>query len=126
MLVDGDGVIYESAMINEYLDEKFPEVPLMPRNQLDRAKVRIWVDFFNTRVHPTGSDLQKDRDPEKARARMAQHLRTIDEALAGKEYLVGDQYLAGGYNVHPLLHPARALQGQRSTTIPTSSVGRRI
>ena len=56
VLVDNDGVIYESAIINEYLDEKFADIPLMPRNQLDRAKVRIWVDFFNTRVHPTGSD----------------------------------------------------------------------
>jgi len=92
VLVDGEGVIYESAVINEYLDEKFTDVPLMPRNQLDRAKVRIWVDFFNTRVHPTGSDLQKDRDPEKARVRMAEHLRTIDGALAGNDYLVGNQF----------------------------------
>ena len=92
VLVDGDGVIYESAVINEYLDEKFNDVPLMPKSQLHRAKVRIWVDFLNTRVHPTGSDLQKDRDPEKARARMAQHLRTIDDALVGKDYLVGNQF----------------------------------
>jgi len=91
VLVDGDGVIYESAVINEYLDEKFADVPLMPHNQLDRAKVRIWVDFFNTRLHPTGSDLQKDREPEKARVRMAQHLRTIDDALIGNDYLVGNQ-----------------------------------
>ena len=92
VLVDGDGVIYESAVINEYLDEKFSDVPLMPKSQLGRAKVRIWVDFFNTRVHPTGSDLQKDRDPEKASARMAQHLRTIDDALAGHDYLVGNRF----------------------------------
>ena len=92
VLVDDDGVIYESAIINEYLDEKFVDPPLMPRSQLERAKVRIWVDFFNTRVHPTGSDLQKDRDPEKARARMAQHLRTIEDALVGTDYLVGNQY----------------------------------
>ena len=92
VLVDGDGVIYESAVINEYLDEKCTEVPLLPRNQLDRAKVRIWVDFFNTRLHPTGSDLQKDRDPEKARVRMVQHLRTIDDALTGNDYLVGNQF----------------------------------
>ena len=92
VLVDGDGVIYESAVINEYLDEKFADTPLMPRSQLDRAKVRIWVDFFNTRVHPTGSDLQKKRDPEKAQVRMDQHLRTLDDALAGKDYLVGNQF----------------------------------
>ncbi len=92
VLVDGDGVIYESAVINEYLDEKFNDQPLMPRGQLERAKVRIWVDFFNTRVHPTGSDLQKDRDPEKARVHMDEHLRTIDDALVGKDYLVGNRY----------------------------------
>lgn len=92
VLVDDDGVIYESAIINEYLDEKFADIPLMPRHQLDRAKVRIWVDFFNTRVHPTGSDLQKDRDPEKARARIAQHLRTLDDALTGNDFLVGNQF----------------------------------
>ncbi len=92
VLVDGDGVIYESAVIDEYLDEKFADTPLMPRNQLDRAKVRIWVDFFNTRVHPTGSDLQKKRDPEKAQVRMDQHLRTLDDALSGKDYLVGNQF----------------------------------
>ena len=30
VLVDGGGVVYESAIIDEYLEEKFPEVPLMP------------------------------------------------------------------------------------------------
>ena len=92
MLVDGEGVIYESAVIDEYLDEKFADVPLMPHNQLDRAKVRIWVDFINTRIHPTGSDLQKKRDPEKAQVRMDEHLRSLDAALAGKDYLVGNQF----------------------------------
>lgn len=92
VLVDGDGIIYESAVINEYLDEKFTDHPLMPRNQLDRAKVRIWVDFFNTRVHPTASNLQKNREPEKARVKMAEHLGTLDDALAGRDYLVSNQF----------------------------------
>src|SRR4029453_6725369 len=51
VLVDGAGVIFESAIINEYLDEKFSEVPLLPRNALQRAKARIWIDFLNSRVH---------------------------------------------------------------------------
>jgi glutathione S-transferase len=94
VLVDGDGVIYESAVINEYLDEKFPEISLMPKDHLARSKVRIWVDFFNTRVHPAGSDLQKDRDPEKARVKMDQHLHTLDDALIGQDFLVGQFSLA--------------------------------
>ena len=34
VLVDGDGVIYESAIINEYLDEKFSQVPLHAQRSL--------------------------------------------------------------------------------------------
>lgn len=94
VLVDGDGVVYESAVINEYLEEKFPEIRLMPKDYLARSKVRIWVDFFNTRVHPAGSDLQKNRDPEKARVKMDQHLRAIDDALTGQDYLIGEFSLA--------------------------------
>jgi glutathione S-transferase len=94
VLVDGDGVIYESAIINEYLDEKFPQVRLMPSDPLKRSKARIWIDFMNTRVHPAASDLQHDRQPEKAAEKMHQHLQTLDKELAGKEFLVGEYSLA--------------------------------
>ncbi|MSP40967.1 MAG: glutathione S-transferase family protein [Deltaproteobacteria bacterium] len=94
VLINDNGVIFESAVINEYLDEKFPQIRLMPSDFLKRSKVRIWVDFMNTRVHPTGSDLQKDREPGKARVRMDQHLRALDDALIGQDYLVGEYSLA--------------------------------
>lgn len=90
VLVDGDGVIYESAIINEYLQEKFPEPRLLPRDLLERSRVRIWVDFFNSRVHPTASDLQKNREPEKARERMKHHLETLEKEMTGREFLVGE------------------------------------
>ena len=93
MLVDGDGVIYESAVINEYLDEKFPQLQLMPADHLQRAKVRIWIDFFNTRVHPAASDIAHNREPEKARESMRQHLQALDREMVGKDYLVGNYSL---------------------------------
>ena len=94
VLVDGDGVIYESAVINEYLDEKFPQPQLMPADHLQRAKVRIWIDFFNTRVHPAASDIAHNREPEKAKERMKQYLETLDREMAGKNYLVENYSLA--------------------------------
>jgi glutathione S-transferase len=94
VLVDDSGVIYESAIINEYLDEKFPEMRLMPKDYLARSKVRIWVDFLNTRVHPAASDLQHDRQLDKAAEKMRQHLHTLDKELSGKNYLVGEYSLA--------------------------------
>ena len=36
VLVDGEGVIYESAIIDEYLEEKYPQVRLMPSDPLQR------------------------------------------------------------------------------------------
>jgi glutathione S-transferase len=94
VLVDGDGIIYESAIINEYLDEKFPEIRLLPAELLQRAKARIWIDFLNTRIHPAASDLAHNREPDKARDKMHQHLQTLDKELAGKKYLVDDYSLA--------------------------------
>jgi len=94
VLVDGEGVIYESAVINEYLDEKFPQVRLMPADLLQRAKVRIWIDFLNTRIHPAASDIAHNRAPEKAKERMRQHLQALDNEMAAKDYLVGNYSLA--------------------------------
>jgi len=94
VLVDGDAVIYESAIINEYLDEKYPATRLLPTDHLQRAKVRIWIDFFNSRVHPAASDIRHEKDPDEAKERMKQHLQTLESALAGKKYLAGEYSLA--------------------------------
>ena len=37
--------IYESAIINEYLDEVFPNPSLMPNDPVFRAKARIWIHY---------------------------------------------------------------------------------
>ena len=44
-LVHDQAIVYESAIINEYLDEVFAEPRLMPRTPALRAKVRIWIDY---------------------------------------------------------------------------------
>src|SRR5262245_9877371 len=46
---DGQRIV-ESAVINEYVDETFPEPPLLPRLPAPRAIARIWIDFANTRL----------------------------------------------------------------------------
>jgi glutathione S-transferase len=94
VLVDGDGIIYESAIVNEYLEEKYPAVRLMPGDHLSRATIRIWIDFINTRLHPAAHDFTHNKEPEKARERMHKHLQTLDQELAGKQYFAGDYSLA--------------------------------
>jgi glutathione S-transferase len=41
--------LYESAIVNEYLDEVFPAPPLLPSQPGPRALARIWIDYANTR-----------------------------------------------------------------------------
>ncbi len=94
VLVDGAGVIYESAIVNEYLEEKYPVVRLLPDDHLKRAQVRVWVDFFNTRLHPSASDIQHNRNKEEATERMAAHLAKLDAAIAGKDFIMDNYSLA--------------------------------
>lgn len=48
-----DGVpIQESTLINEYLEEVFPDPALMPDNPVDRARARFWVKFEDDVLHP--------------------------------------------------------------------------
>lgn len=48
-----DGVpIHESTLINEYLEEVFPEVPLMPQDPVERARARFWVKYEDDVLHP--------------------------------------------------------------------------
>lgn len=94
VLVDGDGVVYESAIIDEYLEEKFPQVRLMATDLLLRARTRIWVDYMSTRLHAAASDITHNREPDKARERMKQHLTALDQEMSGRKYLVGEYSLA--------------------------------
>jgi glutathione S-transferase len=50
-LVDGDIVVPESNVINEYLDERFPEVPLSPADAEGRARMRLWTKQLDEDVH---------------------------------------------------------------------------
>lgn len=50
VLVDGDLVINDSTVICEYLDEMYPDPPLMPRAPADRARARWMEEFADSRL----------------------------------------------------------------------------
>ncbi|MFM8313156.1 MAG: glutathione S-transferase family protein, partial [Deltaproteobacteria bacterium] len=48
LLVHGNRVIYESAIIAEYIDDLRPEInPLMPKTPGERSEVRLWTYWCN-------------------------------------------------------------------------------
>ena len=94
VLVDGDGVIYESAIINEYLEEKYPQVRLMPTDSLRRSRARIWIDFCNTRLQAAAGNIAHDHEVEKSKERVRGHLETLDREMRDKEFIAGEYSLA--------------------------------
>ena len=51
-VIDDDGkILFESCIINEYLDEKYPNPPLQPKDPYLRARGRILVDYFLNYLH---------------------------------------------------------------------------
>ena len=94
MLVDGDGVIYESAIIDEYLEEKYRQVPLLPRDPLQRARARIWIDYCNTRLQQAGGYIAHDHEVEKSKEKVRGYLATLNQEMREREYIAGDYSLA--------------------------------
>jgi glutathione S-transferase len=51
VLVHDGLVLTESSLINEYLDETFPQFPLIPQSPARRYAMRHWVDWIGRDVH---------------------------------------------------------------------------
>ncbi len=49
-LVDDGAVFIESSLINEYLDERYPEPPMRPADAAGRHAVRLWIKRFDESI----------------------------------------------------------------------------
>jgi glutathione S-transferase len=56
-LVHDGQVIVESTVINEYIDETFPDVPLKPMSAVERAEMRLWTKAVDENLHPACGEI---------------------------------------------------------------------
>jgi glutathione S-transferase len=100
IVVDGDS-IYESNVVNQYLDEVTDGPKLMPEDPKRRAHARIWMSFADTDFFPAvfvasvGRDrgFSEDRISE-AHEKLKTALGKLEERLKGREYLADEFSLA--------------------------------
>ena len=50
-LIDDSTVIIESTVINEYIDDRYPDHPLRPMDAVERARMRLWTKQLDEGVH---------------------------------------------------------------------------
>lgn len=87
--------IFESEVINEYLEERFPHPPLMPADSEERARVRIIGRVHDLDLEPRLRELGR-LDPKTRDARMADaRLSEINLRLYELEHLLGEPWAAG-------------------------------
>lgn len=76
-------VIYESGIINQYLDEAFPQPPLMPADPYGRAQARIWMDYCDSRFLPATHRLMAERAQP---AKLAENHEKLAEVMRFMEH----------------------------------------
>ncbi|WP_228059247.1 glutathione S-transferase family protein [Nostoc sp. LEGE 06077] len=125
-LVHGDRLVWESAVINEYLDEVFPNPALLPNNAIGKAQARIWIDFANTRFVPAFSSLLRSPDlqkQEEAKQELYKHLEFIENEAFGKlskdgPYWFGESVSLVDFTFFPWFERWAALKKYRDFPLP--------
>jgi glutathione S-transferase len=103
--LDDEGfIIYDSTVINEYLEDEYPYPSLMPGDSEGRARARLMEDLRDTHFNPYFVHIiQEMRKPEgerdsqridNAKAEIIKCFDRIEAELGGKEYLAGPFSLA--------------------------------
>jgi len=83
-LIDGDVKIFDSTVILEYIEDRWPDPPLLPASPADRARVRMLEDQCDTYVEAINWGLAEIRVFGRATGELAERITArAGEQLAG-------------------------------------------
>jgi RNA polymerase-associated protein len=115
-LVDGDVTIFDSTVILEYVEDRWPEPPLLPKDPAGRARARMVEDVCDTQYEAinwgVGEILWFRRATgalaDAMRAKAAQHTRAmqtwLSEKLGGAPWFGGDRFGWADAAVAPMVN----------------------
>ncbi|MEM7611243.1 MAG: glutathione S-transferase N-terminal domain-containing protein [Pseudomonadota bacterium] len=105
-LVDRDLVLYDSRVIVEYLDERFPHPPLMPVDPVTRAQFRLALFRIENDWYKLAEQIEEAAERKQAtRARkiLKESVLASADVFAAKEFFLGDEFSLVDASVAPLL-----------------------
>lgn len=104
VLVDRDLVLYESNIINEYIDERFPHPQLMPPDPQTRAKARQLLFTMEQELFSHINVLEKNlKTADKSRLHIRDRLTDLSGMFNKQKYLMADEFSMLDVALAPLL-----------------------
>lgn len=105
ILVERDLVLYDSRIIMEYLDERFPHPPLHPLDPISRAKSRMIIKRIDQDWYKLLDEMQNsgEKKSAKAKRRLKENLIAAAPIFAAKPYFMSDEYSLIDCIMAPLL-----------------------
>jgi RNA polymerase-associated protein len=105
VLVERDLVLYESNIINEYIDDRFPHPQLMPADPVMRARARLFLFRFEKELfaHIEAIEKGSQKSAEKARSVIRDNLSQIAPVFAKQKYMLGEEFSMLDVAIAPLL-----------------------
>ncbi len=103
-LVDRDLALFDSRIILEYLDERYPHPPLLPVDPVSRATFRMYIyrveEDWYSRVDTI---LAGGKPATKARKELTESLIASAPILEAKPYFMSDEFSMVDASIAPLL-----------------------
>jgi RNA polymerase-associated protein len=109
ILVERDLILYESNIINEYIDERCPHPQLMPADPVMRARTRLFLYNFEKElfIHVAALEDRAIRGDEKrlniSRAAVRDRLSQLAPLLLKNKYMLGEEFSMLDVAMAPLL-----------------------
>jgi len=110
-LIDRDLVLYDSNVIMEYLDERFPHPPLLPVYPVARAHSRMMMHRIDTDWYKLADIIKKGSaaEAEEAAKQLRDSLTAITSVFSSQPYFLSEEYSLVDCCIAPLLWRLPAL-----------------
>ena len=110
-LVDRDLVLYDSRVISEYIDERFPHPPLMPVDPVTRAQFRLALFRIEKDWYSMAEAIENStekRQATRARKALTESILGSAEVFAVKPYFLSDDFSLVDCGIAPILWRLRS------------------
>ncbi|HSH57960.1 MAG TPA: stringent starvation protein SspA [Halomonas sp.] len=121
-LLDRDLVLYESKVMMEYLDERFPHPPLLPVYPVARAQSRLWMHRIEREWCPLVEQIEQGskKEADKARKELRESLVGISPIFEDMAFFMSEEFTLVDCCLAPILWrlPALGIELPEKQVVP--------